>query len=445
MGGMRCPLGAHYLPVPGANAIEVIELLDELGVRRTVERPRGLRRAHALPQPAGAALHRRRLARRPAAADRGAARGRARDDARPVPRLQRRRRRRRRRRRVRDPDRALALERRARGARRASPSRTGSTRKASSRRRCAGTSTTAAATTTAPAARRSRPGPACTTSRAGTAFARPATTRAARDGGERRPHLARRQRLARRAPGRAARRAPPSGPRRARGRRRPRRRRGRRLERGDRRSASAGSPPRRPGDAALRRRAAARGAAAGAARGGARRCATRPGWSPTCSSTTRSTTGPARRRRGTTSLYGSAGLGYVDAMHQSTRPFAGPTVLTAYCRARWRQRRELAAQRAAPARRRLARLGSARSSPSWRSRIPTCRPRCARIDLMRYGHAMSMPAPGVRSSAALRRARRAAAPGPVRARRPVRVLGVRGGVLSRHSRRPHRRLTVSGR
>ena len=28
--------------------------------------------------------------------------------------------------------------------------------------------------------------------------------------------------------------------------------------------------------------------------------------------------------------YGSAGLGYVDAMHQSTRPFAGPTVLTAY-------------------------------------------------------------------------------------------------------------------
>ena len=29
-------------------------------------------------------------------------------------------------------------------------------------------------------------------------------------------------------------------------------------------------------------------------------------------------------------VYGGAGLGYVDAMHQSTRPFAGPTVLTAY-------------------------------------------------------------------------------------------------------------------
>ncbi|MGZ8261092.1 MAG: NAD(P)-binding protein, partial [Caldimonas sp.] len=36
MAGMRCPLGAHYLPVPGPTASEVIELLDELGVRRTV-------------------------------------------------------------------------------------------------------------------------------------------------------------------------------------------------------------------------------------------------------------------------------------------------------------------------------------------------------------------------------------------------------------------------
>ena len=35
MAGMRCPLGAHYLPVPGPNGREVIELLDELGVRRT--------------------------------------------------------------------------------------------------------------------------------------------------------------------------------------------------------------------------------------------------------------------------------------------------------------------------------------------------------------------------------------------------------------------------
>jgi hypothetical protein len=33
--GMRCPLGAHYLPVPGDNAVEVIALLDALGLRRT--------------------------------------------------------------------------------------------------------------------------------------------------------------------------------------------------------------------------------------------------------------------------------------------------------------------------------------------------------------------------------------------------------------------------
>jgi hypothetical protein len=36
MAGMRCPLGAHYLPLPGASAIEVSELLDELGVRKSV-------------------------------------------------------------------------------------------------------------------------------------------------------------------------------------------------------------------------------------------------------------------------------------------------------------------------------------------------------------------------------------------------------------------------
>ena len=33
--GMACPLGAHYLPVPGERATEVIALLEELGLRRT--------------------------------------------------------------------------------------------------------------------------------------------------------------------------------------------------------------------------------------------------------------------------------------------------------------------------------------------------------------------------------------------------------------------------
>jgi len=34
MHGLACPLGAHYLPVPGPAAIEVAELLDELRLRR---------------------------------------------------------------------------------------------------------------------------------------------------------------------------------------------------------------------------------------------------------------------------------------------------------------------------------------------------------------------------------------------------------------------------
>ena len=36
LGGMACPLGAHYLPVPGPGAPEVQDLLEELGVRRRV-------------------------------------------------------------------------------------------------------------------------------------------------------------------------------------------------------------------------------------------------------------------------------------------------------------------------------------------------------------------------------------------------------------------------
>lgn len=36
LGGMRCPIGAHYLPVPGPEAHEVADLLEELGLRRRV-------------------------------------------------------------------------------------------------------------------------------------------------------------------------------------------------------------------------------------------------------------------------------------------------------------------------------------------------------------------------------------------------------------------------
>jgi predicted NAD/FAD-dependent oxidoreductase len=99
-------------------------------------------------------------------------------------------------------------------------------------------------------------------------------------------------------------------------------------------------------------------------------------------------------------LYDSPGLGYVDAMHQSTRPHPGPTVLTAY----WALggatpadlqagRRRLLEQPAATwAEAVLADLGRAHAD------LPA---RVAQIDLMRYGHAMSVPSPGVRGSAAL--------------------------------------------
>ena len=34
--GITCPLGAHYLPVPGDDAPEVQDLLEELGLRKRV-------------------------------------------------------------------------------------------------------------------------------------------------------------------------------------------------------------------------------------------------------------------------------------------------------------------------------------------------------------------------------------------------------------------------
>jgi hypothetical protein len=52
--GIACPLGAHYRPVPGEAAIEVIELLDEPGAR--VEHGRPVYTSAALPQPAGASF-----------------------------------------------------------------------------------------------------------------------------------------------------------------------------------------------------------------------------------------------------------------------------------------------------------------------------------------------------------------------------------------------------
>lgn len=99
-------------------------------------------------------------------------------------------------------------------------------------------------------------------------------------------------------------------------------------------------------------------------------------------------------------VYRGSGLGYVDAMHQSTRPFAGPTVLTAYVALGGDSADELARHR---------RSLLADDWRAWAARIvaelavahPDLPAKVARVELMRYGHAMCVPAPGVRGSAAL--------------------------------------------
>jgi len=95
--------------------------------------------------------------------------------------------------------------------------------------------------------------------------------------------------------------------------------------------------------------------------------------------------------------YGSFGssalLGYVDASHQRLNPSRGATVLTAY----W----------ALPRAERPALLQS--SWQTWVQRVvtelqglhPDLPQQLQRVDLTRWGHAMSMPLPGVRGSAAL--------------------------------------------
>ena len=97
-------------------------------------------------------------------------------------------------------------------------------------------------------------------------------------------------------------------------------------------------------------------------------------------------------------VYGVRGLGYVDAMHQSLRPHAGPTVLTSYHALRAGERPALLADDTAP----------------WRERVlqelqaahPDLRRRVRRIDLMRWGHAMAIPRPGVQRHPALLALRR---------------------------------------
>ncbi len=91
--------------------------------------------------------------------------------------------------------------------------------------------------------------------------------------------------------------------------------------------------------------------------------------------------------------YGSTGLGYVNAQHQSLSAVPSATVLTAY--------------RALPIAQRAALLD--RPWQHWASAViddlavthPDLPSKVARIDLARHGHAMSIPLRGVRGHAAL--------------------------------------------
>ena len=102
-------------------------------------------------------------------------------------------------------------------------------------------------------------------------------------------------------------------------------------------------------------------------------------------------------------LYDSAGLGYVDATHQGTLPYAGPTVLTAYRALGGDDDAELGAQRSQLLREDW-RAWAARVVADLATAHPDLPRKVKRVDLMRYGHAMAIPSPGVRSSMALRTA-----------------------------------------
>jgi hypothetical protein len=92
--------------------------------------------------------------------------------------------------------------------------------------------------------------------------------------------------------------------------------------------------------------------------------------------------------------YGSPSLGYVDAQHQALHAAPGATVLTAYWALAAGERASLLAEDAAEA---------------WARRVvddlalmhPDLPHKVRRIDLTRYGHAMSIPVPGLRAHPAL--------------------------------------------
>ncbi len=87
-------------------------------------------------------------------------------------------------------------------------------------------------------------------------------------------------------------------------------------------------------------------------------------------------------------------LGYVDATHQSLNPVRGATVLTAYQALPETQRAKLLNDSAAAWSRRVTGDLATTLHPDLPLRV-------TRVDLMRYGHAMRIPTPGTRGDPAL--------------------------------------------
>lgn len=100
-------------------------------------------------------------------------------------------------------------------------------------------------------------------------------------------------------------------------------------------------------------------------------------------------------------IYGKQALGYVNATHQSLLPYDDATVLTHY--------RTLCESGSADAFKAARQTLLQTPWAQWRDQIfgelqavhPDLPENVVRIDIARWGHAMSCPVPGMRSSAAL--------------------------------------------
>ena len=94
--------------------------------------------------------------------------------------------------------------------------------------------------------------------------------------------------------------------------------------------------------------------------------------------------------------FAGGALGYVDAMHQSLRSRPGPTVLTSY----------FAFGGGAESRRRLLEASWSQQADEVLAHLeqahPDIRSRARRMDIMRWGHGMIIPVPGLRCHPALR-------------------------------------------